>query len=168
MHVTDVSRSQIGYRWQDVRSTCILDETVLTRNSTCPETENGYVTYIALPGSGTMRGEWARSAPPRSKTLGYRSLEQSSITIQTPRIAADVLYRFYFLKYRPCWRGRSIRAAAPRPAQGSFNVAAARVSLRVTHYARKGEEEGARRHDPVSRRVQILYINNNVHTSLGQ
>jgi len=103
-------RSQIGYRWQDACLACILDETVLTRNSTFPETEDGYVTYIALPGSGTMRGEWASSAPPRaSKTLGYRSLKQSSITIQTPRMATSALYRFYFLKYRPYWRGRSMR-----------------------------------------------------------
>lgn len=127
MHVANVSIADWISLTRRSRSTCILDETVLTRNSTFPETEDGYVTYIALLGSGTMRGEWASSAPPRSKTLGYRSLEQSSITIQTPRMATDALHRFYFLKYRPC-----LAWPVHAPAWGSFEsckrVAARRVS----------------------------------------
>lgn len=52
-------RSQIGHcsLTKAPGPSCILDETVLTRNSTFPETKDEYVTYIALPGSGTMRGE---------------------------------------------------------------------------------------------------------------
>lgn len=142
MHVANASRSQIEYRWQDARSTCILDETVLTRDSTFAETDTW--RNIALPGSGTMRGEWARSAPPRSKTLGYRSLEQSSITIQTPRMATDALYRFYFPKYRPCWR-RPVHA----PAWGSTDVAARFTVWRIFR--------DAGRRCPVFERFKRLY-----------
>jgi len=49
-------------------------------------------------------GEWSSSPPPRSKTLGRRSLGESSITIQTRRMVTGALCRLYFLKYRPCWR----------------------------------------------------------------
>lgn len=98
-----------GYHWQetlmrDAHSKWDSIDAKLSRRVPRPRT--GYVTYMAFPGSRTMRGgEWASSAPPCTKTLGRLSLEKSSITIQTRRMVTGALCRFYFLKYRPCWHG---------------------------------------------------------------